>query len=191
MPQLDFGPDQHRKVLLPVDESDHSLRAVEWYFKFGKLPQDFVVLFHSVDTSSIIPSSGYTWAGPLPMTAVEKMLKEKEQEVKELKLKYVNLLNVNHVQGEFLYSSAFNHAGEAIIDACEQRSIHYVIMGNRGMGAIRRTFLGSISDYVLHHAHIPVTIIPPPTLKKDSKSKETEQPNGTAKDPKEATNEKS
>ncbi|XP_063717701.1 universal stress protein Sll1388-like isoform X2 [Symsagittifera roscoffensis] len=165
MALLDVGPEQHRKVLLPVDESDHSLRAVEWYFKFGKLPHDFVVMFHCMDTGNILSSSGYMWAGPLQMTAVENMLKEKEQEVKELKLKYVNLLNVNNVQGEFLHSSALHHAGEAIIDVCEKRSVDYVIMGNRGMGAIRRTFLGSTSDYVLHHAHIPVTIVPP-TLKK-------------------------
>ena len=33
-------------------------------------------------------------------------------------------------------------------------------MGTRGLGKIRRTFLGSVSNYVLHHAHIPVIIVP-------------------------------
>ncbi len=31
-------------------------------------------------------------------------------------------------------------------------------MGTRGMGTIRRTLLGSVSDYVVHHAHCPVTV---------------------------------
>ena len=101
-----------RKVLLPVDQSDHAMRAVQWYFKYGKMPKDYVILFHSVDTSTIIPSTGYAWAGPLPMGAVETMLKEKEKEVKELKIKYVNVLSEAGVTGEFLYSSAYHHAGQ-------------------------------------------------------------------------------
>ena len=31
-------------------------------------------------------------------------------------------------------------------------------MGTRGLGTVRRTILGSVSDYVLHHAHCPVCI---------------------------------
>ncbi|KAG5457940.1 MAG: hypothetical protein BJ554DRAFT_1935, partial [Olpidium bornovanus] len=29
-------------------------------------------------------------------------------------------------------------------------------MGSRGMGAIKRTLLGSVSDYCVHHLPIPV-----------------------------------
>lgn len=35
-----------------------------------------------------------------------------------------------------------------------------VIMGNRGRGVVARTFLGSVSDHVLHHSSFPVMIIP-------------------------------
>ena len=33
-----------------------------------------------------------------------------------------------------------------------------IVMGTRGLGAIRRTILGSVSDYVLHHTKIPLVI---------------------------------
>ncbi|KAJ1552321.1 hypothetical protein HK405_011781, partial [Cladochytrium tenue] len=37
-----------------------------------------------------------------------------------------------------------------------------LIIGSRGLGAIKRTFLGSVSDYLVHHLSIPV-IIPRPS----------------------------
>ncbi len=33
-----------------------------------------------------------------------------------------------------------------------------IVIGTRGMGKVKRTFVSSVSDYVLHHAHCPVVI---------------------------------
>ena len=50
--------------------------------------------------------------------------------------------------------------GESICNVIKHDNIDLVVMGSRGMGSIRRTFVGSVSDYVLHHAHVPVIICP-------------------------------
>ena len=50
--------------------------------------------------------------------------------------------------------------GEAICGVIKECEADLVVMGSRGMGAIRRTFVGSVSDYVLHHSHVPVIICP-------------------------------
>lgn len=42
-----------------------------------------------------------------------------------------------------------------------------VLIGSRGVGTLRRTFLGSVSDYCVHHTHIPVVVIPPPNRHDD------------------------
>ena len=51
--------------------------------------------------------------------------------------------------------------GEAIIEAAHSEGANLIVMGSRGLNALRRTFVGSVSDYVLHHSDIPVTIVPP------------------------------
>ena len=35
-----------------------------------------------------------------------------------------------------------------------------IVCGSRGMGTVRRTILGSTSDYIIHHAHVPVLVVP-------------------------------
>ncbi|PAA76834.1 hypothetical protein BOX15_Mlig026982g3, partial [Macrostomum lignano] len=52
-------------------------------------------------------------------------------------------------------------AGPAIVEIANEEDVSLIVMGNRGMGTLRRTFLGSVSDYVLHHAHRPTIIVPP------------------------------
>ena len=52
--------------------------------------------------------------------------------------------------------------GEAICKELKAENAGLVVMGSRGSNAIRRTIMGSVSDYVLHHAHVPVIICPRP-----------------------------
>ena len=48
--------------------------------------------------------------------------------------------------------------GNTIVSAAEEEKAGMVVMGTRGMGKVRRTILGSVSDYVVHHASCPVVI---------------------------------
>lgn len=57
-------------------------------------------------------------------------------------------------------SEVENSAGVGICKAAKQHGVTLIVMGTRGLGSVRRTVLGSVSDYVLHHSHIPVAIVP-------------------------------
>ena len=48
-----------------------------------------------------------------------------------------------------------------ICKRAKEQNVDLIVMGTRGLGAIRRTILGSVSDYVLHHSECPVSVIPP------------------------------
>ena len=45
-----------------------------------------------------------------------------------------------------------------IIRVAEEEKVNMIITGSRGMGTVKRTLLGSVSDHVLHHAHVPVLV---------------------------------
>ena len=48
--------------------------------------------------------------------------------------------------------------GHAIVERAEKVGADMIVIGTRGLGTIRRTVLGSVSDYVVHHAKIPVVV---------------------------------
>ena len=68
------------------------------------------------------------------------------------------VLNVLQIKGEAFVITG-KKPGEAIIAEAEKQSANLIIMGTRGLGKIRRTFLGSVSDYVVQHARCPVVVV--------------------------------
>ncbi|MDY6862659.1 MAG: universal stress protein, partial [Thermodesulfobacteriota bacterium] len=46
-----------------------------------------------------------------------------------------------------------------ILDYAESEKFDYIIIGTRGIGGLKRMFLGSIADKVIRHAHCPVIVI--------------------------------
>ena len=64
-------------------------------------------------------------------------------------------MTVNH---QFVVEEYRNKPALAILNGAEHQQVNMIVMGSRGIGTLRRTILGSISDYVLHHANVPVLI---------------------------------
>ncbi|KAK4382143.1 Universal stress protein A-like protein [Sesamum angolense] len=52
---------------------------------------------------------------------------------------------------------------EMICDVAEQMQMDLIAVGSRGLGKIKRAFMGSVSDYVTHHAKCPVLVIKQPS----------------------------
>ena len=50
----------------------------------------------------------------------------------------------------------------AVVGFVEQRSVDLVVVGSRGLDALGRYFLGSVSDGILHYAGCSVLVVKPP-----------------------------
>ncbi len=51
--------------------------------------------------------------------------------------------------------------GSEIIHVGKNANADFIIIGSRGLSRARRTILGSVSEYIVHHSRIPVIIVPP------------------------------
>ena len=50
-------------------------------------------------------------------------------------------------------------AGEAIVAAANSEGVDLIVVGSHGRSGVSRFFIGSVSDYVVHHAHCPVMVV--------------------------------
>ena len=67
---------------------------------------------------------------------------------------------LSQINGKFDVQES-NKPGEAIVQVAKEWDAVLVVMGSRGLGTLARTFLGSVSTYVVHHAHCAVLVHQP------------------------------
>jgi nucleotide-binding universal stress UspA family protein len=51
--------------------------------------------------------------------------------------------------------------GEAIVAAAEAENVDMIVVGTHGRSVVGRLLLGSVSEYVVRHAHVPVLVVRP------------------------------
>ncbi|EDO33143.1 predicted protein [Nematostella vectensis] len=149
-----------RKILIPVDGSEHSERAFDWYAELLHSPGDEVLVVHCIELPPVPLEHQFPfvfayyeeWSAMVKETREqhEAMLRSYEDICKEKKLHYEIMMVVG------------KPAGDVICQVARDVSANLIVLGTRGQGMIRRTILGSVSDYVVHHSHLPVAVIPAP-----------------------------
>ncbi|ELU00596.1 hypothetical protein CAPTEDRAFT_221973 [Capitella teleta] len=154
------------RVLVAIDGSQYSEQAVSWYLKNVHLPKNEVILAHVSDVS-FFPMFGFKSTESMELWKVEQQ--QKEETVKALvKRNKETLVKCGVKEVEFV--SETGSPGPVLVDIAEKNNADLIVMGTRGAGTLSRTILGSVSDYVMHHAKSPVCICshnplpePPPT----------------------------
>ncbi|KAL9967153.1 hypothetical protein ACROYT_G025326 [Oculina patagonica] len=148
-----------RKVVLGVDASEHSERAFDWYLQNIKKDTDNLLIIHAQEYPTI-PAAPYPY-GYAYYEEWQHLVQKSDQQVKELLENFGKKCKDLGMKFK-LYKEENNRPGEVICKLAEDEKAQFIIMGSRGVGTLRRTFLGSVSDYCVHHTHIPVVVVPPP-----------------------------
>ncbi|KAK6184622.1 hypothetical protein SNE40_007059 [Patella caerulea] len=144
-----------RAVLVAMDGSSHATFAFEWFVKNIKKDGDVVFLAYCPQFDSLTRSSSALMTGSPEY--MSNMLDEEENGAKRLIQSFEEILKTKSVNGKVLRLSGSN-PGHAIINAAEEHHVQLIVTGCRGVGKIRRTLLGSVSQYITHHSHVPVLV---------------------------------
>lgn len=140
---------QLKKILAPLDGSEMAARALEHAVALARLCQSEIGLLHVVDLNRHISAfEQVSTGGYVPA------------EVKESG--YALLAQAMRGVPQDVPAQAIVRVGapaETILDVCREGGYDMIVMGNRGLGTIKQLLLGSVSQYVLHGAPCPVTIV--------------------------------
>lgn len=138
------------RILVGVDGSGGSRRALQWAIDEAALRGDGVDVLHAYRTEYIYYVD-FPAAHALPRLDVESQAQVVVQEALD------SIENPKGVTIDVEYVNSGNPAGELI-----DRSGDYelLVLGSRGLGGIAGLLLGSVTHKVAQHARCPVTIIP-------------------------------
>ncbi|EFJ36115.1 hypothetical protein SELMODRAFT_79236 [Selaginella moellendorffii] len=151
------GDRKAKKVIVAIDESQESIRALRYALDTVVQPGDGLVLLHSqfMPHSYVGPGGPGFYITPDLVAATRKHQENSSKVLLDKAKRICGDANVHHPE----LLMATGDPRDSICDAVEKIHADLLVMGSRGHGAIKRTFLGSVSDYCTHNAKCPVLIV--------------------------------
>ncbi|XP_018644024.1 universal stress protein, putative [Schistosoma mansoni] len=157
---MGVNTENKKVVFLPVDASDHSARAFQWYLDNLRGKNDELHFVYVIKPIFTTPTIELAMASS-PITDIIQSTQENIENAKKLLQKY--LIKAKRFG---ISCQAFVHVnakpGPTLVKFAEEQKADIIIIGPRGLGLIRRTLLGSVTNYVMHHTKTPLVVIPPP-----------------------------
>ncbi|BFZ10744.1 hypothetical protein BsWGS_13783 [Bradybaena similaris] len=143
-----------RKILIAMDGSKHSDYAFDWYVKYFYKEKDDLLIVYCNEHTGLMSAPPPT----SDLNAVSKLVKEDEMDSTNALNQFTKKLQNAGIKGNVLRLFG-GKPGELIVKASEEHKVDMIITGTRGLGTIRRTLMGSVSEYVVHHASVPVLVV--------------------------------
>ena len=134
-----------RTILLAVDGSKYSEKAVELAKQLASAGSDEVVVTH---VTELLPARFQTYPG---------LDSELDQEAIELTKGYVAELEVAGIKARAeLQSAQYGGVARILTNLAEDLDAGLIVMGSHGRGDLTALLLGSVAYKVLHYSNRPV-----------------------------------
>jgi len=152
-----------RTILAAVDESEESMYALKWALDYLRLDStDTLILCHSKCLPIAYDGFGAGVSPWLSLYTLDKIALEKNQEqvAQGVMQKARDICSGSPAKVE--EKIVKEDAREALCDAVNTVGADFLVIGSHGYGTVKRTLLGSVSNYCAHHVKCPVLIIKKP-----------------------------
>ncbi|KAL1919397.1 uncharacterized protein VTP21DRAFT_2090 [Calcarisporiella thermophila] len=148
-----------RIVFIAVDHSPHSQYAFSWALENFVRPESDLVILANVRQNVMLP--GPYGIGTIQFSQFVTNLEEHQRLESHRLLKTL----AEKLREKNIMCKAIAMRGdprEEIVRKIKELKVDVLVMGCRQLGALKRTFLGSVSDFCAHHSHVPVLIVKEP-----------------------------
>lgn len=137
------------KVLVPVDGSDNSYRALDAALLLSEKLGSIITVIHVMEE---VPITHIGWEKML-----NELLEAYKKENQDILLKCSEIANQKGLTVKtFLIEG---NPASAILDYNKKEKFDLVIMGSRGLGKFKELILGSVSSKIVHHSPCAVLLI--------------------------------
>ena len=149
------------KILVPLDGSEHSMRALDIAIQIAKKFKGKITLIHvySVGVRPVVVPEPATFTPGIPIMAPVEYSKVAEA-VKEAGARIlaegVEKAKAQGVDVETMLREG--HTVHEIVRAAEEGGFNLIVMGARGISRIKEMILGSVSEGVIRNAPCPVLV---------------------------------
>ena len=136
------------RVLMPVDGSENSLRAVGFVIRKAPLYKEPLEL-HLLNVQHPFPGT---------ITGVHE-LAERHHHDEGIKALAAARKALDAAGLKYVYHISVGDSGEVIAHVVRDKKIEQVVMGTRGLGSVANMLLGSVANKVLHLVDVPVLLV--------------------------------
>src|SRR3989338_6138156 len=135
-----------RNILVPIDGSKNSFRGLDNAIYIARQCHAIITGLYVIYLVSE-PKKGET------LSPIGKMLMNDARQSLEK-------ANIRSAENGILFKSkiVYGDTGTRIVDFARKNGSDIIVVGSRGRGLVKETFLGSTSNYVVHKSQIPVMI---------------------------------
>jgi nucleotide-binding universal stress UspA family protein len=154
-------------ILVAIDPSASSQRAFDTALDLAKALSAQLTLVHALDRSDPdSPREPYTAVNSYSMELDALLRKDYEYKWGEFVKHYDSLLKQMQERAEAVgvqagYLQPNGRPGPAICTIAKTGKVDLIVVGSHGRTGLRQMFLGSVSNYVMHHAPCSVMVIHP------------------------------
>ena len=153
-----------KKILVAIDGSTMSRKVFEAGLFLARTTGASLMLLHVLSSAEKIYPSPFIYYGREAAPIDESMVnlyqqywQKLEQEGRELLQSLTDEATKAGVKTEF--KQILGYPGRNICEEAQTGAAELIVVGSRGLTGVKEMFLGSISNYVTHHAPCSVWIV--------------------------------
>ena len=137
------------KVLVPVDGSPASLRALDFAIEMTVQNPGTSLVLLNVQSISATDMAAAEMGSDWQEAASQKSAKALKEAIGKAEAAGIGFKTIVRT----------GQTAEAIAQAAHDEGIGHIVMGTRGLGSIQGLLLGSVAMKVIHLAEVPITLL--------------------------------